>query len=150
MNDRYLFRGKRHGMSKVPYGDGWVIGHLIETPKVPSRSGWSIADYTANPSRITYDDIDPATIGQCIGLNDTNGNLIFEGDIVRRTNKSTEFSEVGVVRYAESHLKFCLWNKEFDCPMNFYGKSNVHGIKYSFEVIGNIHDDSKLLEVQND
>ena len=65
MKDRYLFRGKRE--------DGkWVYGYFMMLEKtrpviVDSQSG--IAEH-----------VDPATIGQCTGLKDDLGDLIFEGD----------------------------------------------------------------------
>jgi len=142
MNDRHLFRGKKFGMSKTPYGDGWAIGHLIEAPKVGNhRSGWSIADYTANPPRILYDDVDPATIGQCTGLKDKNGKLIFEGDIIKSTtdNEAPEIYRVAFENYR--------W--ELRCPIYDYQELNDFVNDYTvLEVIGNIHDSPDLLKFQ--
>jgi hypothetical protein len=69
MNERHLFRGKRIK------NEEWIQGYLWDDrPNGPAT--------ICNPS-IGPCIIDPATIGQCTGLQDKNGKLIFEGDRVR-------------------------------------------------------------------
>lgn len=70
-----LFRGKRTDNGK------WVEGDLIHLP-----SGIAIL---ANG----YAYIDPETVGQYIGLEDDNGDKIFEGDIVRLTYENLLLQE---------------------------------------------------------
>jgi uncharacterized phage protein (TIGR01671 family) len=69
VNERYLFHGKR-----VDNGE-WAEGY----PQGDCGDG--------RPDTITNQNgaylIDPATIGQCTGLRDKNGKLVFEGDRVR-------------------------------------------------------------------
>ena len=144
MSDRYLYRGKKFGMSKTSYGDGWAIGHLIETPKVGNhRSGWSIADYTANPPRITYDDIDPATIGQCTGLKDKNGALIFEGDIVKTRSAKREY--IGEVEYNQKQCRYFIYMLDEKLPVS--GERMwvelSENTAAAGEKIGNIHEETE-------
>lgn len=82
----------------------------------------------------------PETVGQCTGLEDKNGKLIFEGDIVK-----DEQSGIGY---------FIKWFSECTCysladrngEMNF-GCDELEMFLDDLSVIGNIHDDG-LLEVE--
>ena len=82
----------------------------------------------------------PETLGECTGLTDKNGKLIFEGDIIRY----------------KKHL-FCIeWSADI-CSFtsraldgaNFMPCMNVGTMK-NYEVIGNIHDNSELLPVHGE
>lgn len=76
-------------------------------------------------------------IMQCTGLKDKNGKFIYEGDIVRDIN-------------IPSYFYIVVWFKG-----SFYLKSTVSNSFLMFdttqqEVIGNIYENSELLEVSND
>lgn len=65
-------------------------------------------------------------IEQSVGLKDKNGNLIYEGDIVREiSKKEPEWEE---------YITEVKWGK---CGFNLYSDED-----YDFEVIGNIHTEN--------
>lgn len=123
-----LFRGK--DFSGV-LNRSWIFGSLDTTENeytimiYPDRFG--------NKCRIF---VDPKTVGQYTGLTDKNGKKIFEGDIVT------------MPKYGGGRHKSVIYFKN--------GKFAVDGSNYNFkdicsknmEVIGNIHDNPELLEVE--
>ena len=77
--------------------------------------------------------IDPATIGQCTGLRDKNGTLIFEGDI---------FKTADIIAVVE-------WEKEGRfLGFTINGERKIVYINRVplVEIVGNIHDNPELLE----
>ena len=121
-----LFRGKR-----LDNGE-WVEGFYICDTGDGTCEICDINSVTGHRVEIA-----PATVGQYTGLYDTNGEPIFEGDIVEAEG------EFGKIEYREYEAMFQAvfdgWCVDFD---HFRG-SNV-------EVIGNIHDNPELLGVQGD
>ena len=87
------------------------------------------------------DDIDIKTIGQFTGLYDVKFKEIFEGDILRYINFDRK-EELYTIEYSEDTASFML------CKPNFKHKSPMnqeHLNSLGFEIIGNIYDDSELL-----
>ena len=107
------------------------------------------------------------TICQYTGLKDSNGNKVWENDIIRFADK-TDFEcyveslenpedyegcdysnifEVDKVVYGAeySYPAFDLYNYHFDCN----GLSGLIGDDWHFEIIGNIFDNPELMEVWN-
>lgn len=102
--------------------------------------------------------VDPETVGQFTGLHDAAGNEIYEGDIF--TSTQYPFSDEGNSNYAgiidfDDRPEYCGW---------FYGvariSTRVRGAAGGggladlnpddLTIIGNIHENPELLEVQDD
>lgn len=121
-----LFRGKH-----IDNGE-WVQGY-------PCCYGWtgkekdSIIPYYA--SALYTAEIDPETVGQYTGLTDTNGNKIFEGDIV--WNSYDE--DYGKVEWDNDMAKFIITFPTFTVDFG-----NVYGEE--LEIVGNVYDNPELLK----
>lgn len=128
MNDRYLFRGNRKD------GQGWIEGDLVHTRT--TTQGVVPEIYTLDMSY----EVDPETVGQCTGLKDKNGKLIFEGDIVKGLfNFGLEIMSVCTFKDGA----FGLTSKKCGA-YHFSAFTSMCNVKY--EVIGNIRDNLELLE----
>ena len=137
MNDRYLYRAKR--IDNVE----WEIGSLICLPD----GEYEIANRCTNPPDsdqmwkkcvITHK-VDPSTICQCTGLNDRNGKLIWENDIV----DCFEAECCGKISWNESEAGFY-----FDVLLEdgTYEEEHIYDYADCMMVIGNIFDNPELLE----
>ena len=131
-----LFRGK------TDKGE-WVQGCYTETLRY-NKLHW-IWDgknhFTVNPS----------TIGQYTGLTDKNGTKIFEGDILKFTDKFSNYEWIGKVEFGNPNAEY---NWGFQLVYISGAKPNTDILlwfdmeetgAYS-ELIGNIHDNPELLE----
>jgi hypothetical protein len=141
-----LFHGKR-----IDNGE-WVEGFYLNYKNVvhyiiPCDYG-GYESWTGDFYVHEWHRVDPATVGQYTGLTDKNGKKIFEGDIIRELNGSMD----GIQR------EVC-WDEacmNFNCPLIrkhwAYGY-NACGLwlmqSKNIEVIGNIHDNPELLEVDD-
>ena len=133
-----LFRGKR-----IDTGD-WVEGNLF----IIKRYSTDIDHYFILPTDTIYgyDDlllmaweVDPATVGECTGLTDKNGKLIFEGDILRIAERGI-VADGGIVVFENGYPGGWLIKSptsENKCSLS---------MRTDIEIIGNIHDNPKLLK----
>ncbi|MBQ1474386.1 MAG: hypothetical protein IIZ32_03705 [Ruminococcus sp.] len=132
-----LFRGKRIDNDKWIEGSLVVAGdyccilpadensvHPTDYPYLDSETG------TIDGHLIP---VDPSTVGQYTGLTDKNGKKIFEGDIV---DCLEYYGEV----YYDPDCCFDIRDNTSEMCGGFIGDYN------SLEVVGNIHDNSELLE----
>lgn len=102
-----------------------------------------------------YTDIDPKNhiINFCTGLRDKNGKLIYEGDILRVTG-SRDMSGYGVVEYLQAGCQFFVNGYLYNpSPYHRQRKGEFYQPLQEWlctEVIGNIYENTELLEVQHD
>lgn len=123
-----LFRGKQLGNGK------WVYGLLC-------RVGGTYANIVEKGTEVMRT-VFTNTIGQFTGLTDKNGKKIFEWDIVK-----TKFGRICKVIFFQSPcycgIDLIPLEVKHKCPDEFdlYLSDNL-------EIIGNVHDNSELLEMK--
>lgn len=132
-----LFRGKR-----IDNGE-WVEGNLL----IFKRYSTDIDHYYILPigTIYGYDDlllmaweVDPDTVGECTGLRDKNGKLVFEGDILDCKGGMYERCKVIFNEFCSAFQLMCKdgFSDFFLCSIN-----HAHMV-----VIGNVHDNPELLK----
>lgn len=139
MNNRYIFRGKRKDNGE------WVYGNLI------FRRIWSSEFYVIRVEDNGFDNYEeyeviPETVCRCTELKDKNGKLIFTGDVVKVC--APKYSGIYKVVWCETIATVQLTRHANKCltVVDFGGLWETGD--YTCEVIGNIHDNKDLLEVQ--
>ena len=114
---RYLFRGKR-------IGRGWITGTLADPETIAKN---------ADRSDLYF--VDPTTIGQCTCLRDKNGDLIFEGDIVKNHVRDQ------IYRITYCQIALCI-------RADIIGSSRFENLwsldSDDIEIIGNVFDNPEL------
>lgn len=135
MDREILFRGKRTDNGE------WVEGDLLHGYCAEKSTDIASIDISCTVEVI------PETVGQYTGLTDKNGKKIFEGDIL----KTPEF--IGKVVYNNVIAAFIVEINDSTetcyhwSPLNEGDIERRPQLQYT-EVIGNIHDNSELLEVK--
>ena len=137
MENRFLFRGKRTDTGE------WVDGHLITDEKDDSKCfiGYIMGtDEDGTPHDLDVVQVDSTTICQCTGLEDKNGKLIWENDIVTTVYDGIE--KIYVVKWDSSELDFKGTNGEdyYGCEFQYLTCCE------EVEVIGNMMDTPELLK----
>ena len=135
MNNRYIFRGKRKSDSE------WIYGALDSEWALPPEER---ERYWISPAYLDDSFVIPETIGQCTGLKDKNGKLIFEGDVVNALF-DFEMPIKSVCVFKDG--SFGLLAKQHGAE-HFHAFTSLCNIKY--EVIGNIHDTPNLFKLEHD
>ena len=117
MNDRYLYRAKRKKDGK--------------------QTTWNAVTGIHGLERIEDD-----TICQCTEINDKNGKLIWENDIVKGKyyDNGKSHRHIGQVKYIYEAYKVV--------GVKQYTGYHAH-LDGSYEVIGNIFDNKELLESED-
>ena len=158
-----LFRGKR-----IDNGE-WLEGSFLNDRDgsfyiCPAVSDISYGD-GGNRRRIgCWYKVDPSTVGQYTGLKDKNGKRIFEGDIVRYTFDSPDdpTATKNGLKVRTGRIFWSDWRSSFAVTAGRNGSASLNNdvacyvrgrqiYEYvrganTVEVIGNVHDDSELLE----
>lgn len=140
VNERFLFRGKREDNGE------WVEGFLSKSRGENKQLELCI-DHEEKGVMCSSIVI-PETVGQCTGLKDKNGKLIFTGDILEsRASENKEDWKKWVVTFSDG--SFC-FEREIPRKRKYKYEQNLLGIDnielYGLTVIGNIHDNPKLLQ----
>lgn len=132
MEREIKFRAKRAD------GSAWVYGDLRQENSGNKVIMTNLKTWEDNGGNVdAYGEniiVNPNTIGQYTGRRDKNGKEVYEGDILKWNDRVVDYMRVGnkcVVYYDEMRCCFS--------PLNNY-------LWNTFEVIGNIYDNPKLLE----
>lgn len=136
MNRIIKFRGKNTDTKE------WVYGYLADETYINN----------INTIDLSSIEVDSDTVGQYIGLNDKNGQEIYEGDIVRKITKSGYPDNfIGEIVFRDG--LFGIKNDDqYGLSVRALVKSsewvdgNASGTStYEYEIIGNVYDNPKLL-----
>lgn len=152
MQDRYTYRAKDIDTNK------WVYGFYAELPYGLSSSGCmgefsDVAPYiltcktkqsslfsNAEPHEVIVCEtckIDKKTLGQCTGLKDKSGKLIYEGDIVKLYNQNYK------IIYEQRGAYFELYISKNET----YYLNDINTQTSNMEIIGNIYENPEQLEI---
>lgn len=148
MNNRYLCKAKRKDNGE------WIEGYYVCIGEHCYIFSGKLGIITIN--WVQYEVI-PETVGQCTTLTDKNGKLIFTGDILHIKTGKGWVCPVGTDIYYK--VVFTEFNEQCNECTEYIGfmADNIHDDEYSIqylvraygaEVIGNIHDNPELLEVE--
>lgn len=162
MNERYLYRGKTKPDGEWIYGGHMYVESLDRHIIVEHDGCKQFSDECFGFSAVI-----PETVGQCTGLRDKNGKLIFEGDIFKfddevwssyYTSCGTEYDSYDVVNYGA--IGFNKDSASYDFIKYKYNENSIEAdlhencnIEFAdfvteLEVIGNKWDNPELLEVE--
>lgn len=90
--------------------------------------------------------VEEETIGQYTGLHDKNGKEIYEGDVVKITNKNSKVIPIkpliAQIVWSEEYLAYILITTSVKDAFENLGDY----IDYDIEVIGNVFENPELLE----
>ncbi len=89
--------------------------------------------------------ISPKTLCQYTGLTDKNGKRIFEGDIIKASKFGVDDGKGH--NFAGYDLFSVKWDNGGFVLFNRWRRFNLRDSKKDYEVVGNIFDNPKLLEV---
>lgn len=140
-----LFKAKRKDNGE------WVAGSLVRSEDVdddfkviiiPLKESWMYTEEYSNDIGFEgWYKVDPTTLCQYTGLTDKNGRKIWENDIVK-----WKFKEPWEEKYHTSQVFWDSSYSAFKITVSHRFAKLWREVKY--EVIGNIFDDSELLEVE--
>lgn len=142
-----LFRGKR-----VDNGE-WVYGFLrcmnyidVWEQKVYYDGQEEIKYCTTNSYQVK-----PETVGEFTGLLDKNGNKIFEGDVVKITDKIVGYERFAFIEFGNPNAQYDWGWQLHPISKEPFAVAILHWVDMEesgafIEVIGNICDNKELLK----
>ena len=153
----YKFRGK-----KASNGE-WVCGYLAEIETdwdfyngsmMPTKYNKVIIETNLSTRPMTI--IEPKTIGQYTGLKDKNNTKIYEGDILKHYSLTEQMQKDLLHQIIGKAVKEKGMTYIVGKMNNGYIDEEIKTTNYKalllspelFEIIGNIHENPELLEVE--
>lgn len=110
--------------------NNWVYGEL----RLMSFSSHIIDEH------FRHHYIDLGTIGRFINLRDKYMKEMYEGDIVQDENGA-----IGYIGYLQEEMGFCIiWDHSYS-RLGIRTRGGGYEVDPSLEIIGNVHDNPKLL-----
>lgn len=128
-----LFRGKRKDNGE--WAEGCLIRDEFCNTDIPYIGYLSDCDIGAV-------EVTPETVGQFTGLTDKNGKKIFEGDVVLYPWNDQDKPERFTIKFKDGQFVASPIKETED-----YWDFMVGGYSKEMEIIGNIHDNQKLLGI---
>ena len=139
-----LFRAKRKNWRDLPKEEWWVEGYPV---KYPSGKIEMHEKCIEHPDILKITEIDLETICQYTGLNDRNGNRIWENDIISiNTYDYMEPSEdfFGEVVYCEAWACWCIQQPDNEKSIPLCECEGSYQTDIFVE--GNIFDNTELMK----
>ena len=144
MEDRYLFKAKRADNGE------WVTGYYTKSIVNGSVFGYIRESIFGTDIKIMLN-----TLCQYTGLNDKNGKLIWENDVVKKEfytdydNCANSEEYIGVVKLKDFAWVVDSFKGEYKCEIPIFEVMSYSEDVKHFEVIGNIFDNPELLESED-
>lgn len=122
-------------------GKHFIVQNASKSANHEKTGGFSFAHFV---------EVDPETVGQYTGLKDSEGNEIYEGDLVQVSNylSSVEWDNVGhrwcrrvQARLGPDHK----WHTKGPSAPDHFPIVGFSSINWPMTIIGNIHDNPELL-----
>lgn len=138
MNERYIFRGKRKDNGE------WETGFLVIKRWDCSDERYFITDKMTG----WHTPVIPETVGQCTGRKYANDKLLFEGDIVKWYS---DYDDTWGYSHTAEYYGVVVWNANDYCWNIKVNDELIPFNDYDWDismVVGNIHDNPELLEVE--